>query len=419
MRFFIYLDLVLQLIHSHDEQTQKYRPGAMVAAAFIGPGTVTTATIAGSSYGYTLLWAVIFSVFATYILQEMSARLGIMGGMGIGKTIQTKIQQPILRFTAAALIIGAILVGNAAYEAGNITGASLGFKQYFDTWSFNPVVLPIGLLAAALLYSGRYKLIERFLVGLVATMGLVFFLAAIAVAPDWGAILKGLFIPSLPEGSLLMVVGLIGTTVVPYNLFLHASTVQEHWSGEKDLESSRFDTLFSILLGGIITMAILITASVAFGGNQQEVKSAADLASGLVPLLGDGAVLFLAIGFLAAGLSSAITAPLAAAFATAELMGWSKEMTSSKFRMIWIAVLAIGLAFSCLGFKPTAVIFFAQVANGLLLPIIASFLLWVMNDKQIMGNHKNSALINILGVIVILITLMLGIKGIGAAFQLF
>ena len=113
-------------------------PGAMVAAAFIGPGTVTTATMAGAGYGYTLLWAILFSIFATVVLQEMSARLGVVGKMGVGEAIRKKIGHKILFSLAAILVISAILIGNAAYEAGNISGAVLGFgKSNFDLFGIN------------------------------------------------------------------------------------------------------------------------------------------------------------------------------------------------------------------------------------------------------------------------------------------
>ena len=147
-------------------------PGAMVAAAFIGPGTVTTATFAGSSYGYTLLWAIGFSIIATLVLQEMTARLGVIGGLGVGEAIRQKINHPTLKVLASMLVIGAVLVGNAAYEAGNISGAALGFNTYyngFSNWAINPLVVLIGGLAFCLLYTGKYKLIEHSLVCLLYT----------------------------------------------------------------------------------------------------------------------------------------------------------------------------------------------------------------------------------------------------------
>ncbi|WP_052600130.1 Nramp family divalent metal transporter [Aureispira sp. CCB-QB1] len=388
-------------------------PGALVAAAFIGPGTVTTATIAGSSYGYTLLWAILFSIIATYILQEMTARLGLIGGMGLGEAIRHKIQHPILRYFAIFLVLSAILIGNAAYEAGNITGAVLGIDHFAVGLPFNPLILVIGGLTFGILFLGKYVLIERFLILLVSWMGLVFLIAAIAVRPNLMAIISGLFLPKLPDNSLLMVVGLIGTTVVPYNLFLHAASVQERWNHPSQLPHARWDLFFSILLGGLITMAILTTAAATTQG--KNIQNTNDLASGLAPLLGNWSTWFLTLGFFTAGLSSAITAPLAAAFATSEILGWKKDLQSFKFRIVWMLVLTTGLLFSCWGFQPIQVITFAQIANGLLLPIIATFLLWIMNDVKIMGLQVNSAKHNWMGGLIIIITLLLGMKGIYAA----
>lgn len=399
------------------EKLKNIGPGAMVAAAFIGPGTVTTATIAGSSYGYTLLWAIVFSVIATYVLQEMAARLGVIGGKGLGEALRLKFETPVLKMVVAALVIGAILIGNAAYEAGNITGAVLGFNPYLKDMSlgFNPLIIVIGIGAFFLLFSGKYKLIERTLVALVALMGIVFLISAIALKPNLGLIVRNIFVPTLPKGSLLMVIGLIGTTVVPYNLFLHASSVKERWSGEKDLSASKIDTLISVVLGGLITMAILLTAAIAFEGMNKTGIGPADLSVQLEPLLGKSASLFIALGFLAAGMSSAVTAPLAAAYATSEILGWEKDMKGSRFRWVWGIVLVAGLLFSMIGFRPTSLILFAQVANGLLLPIIASFLLWVMNDRKLMGERLNSLWVNIIGILVILLTLVLGLRGILSA----
>lgn len=384
----------------------------MVAAAFIGPGTITTATIAGNSFGYTLLWAVLFSVVATLVLQEMTARLGISTQNGLGHAIRRKVSHPTGKLFMALLVIAAILVGNAAYEAGNITGAVLGFSHKYQQSIVNPWILLIGIVAFLLLWSGKYRIIERSLVLLVGIMGVVFLVSALSLKPNLLGILRGLFIPHLPEGSLIMVVSLIGTTVVPYNLFLHASSVKNRWA-EDQLATARSDTLISVMGGGIITMGILITAAVAFEGSSREINNINDLATQLSPLLGSWSSTFMSVGFLAAGLSSAITAPLAAAYATSEVLGWKSNLQSSNFRFIWGLVLLAGIVFSSLGIKPTLVILFAQFANGLLLPVMAIFLVWVMNDRQIMGPHVNNLRTNILGAAVIMVAIILGFRSIG------
>lgn len=399
------------------DKLKQLGPGIMIAAAFIGPGTVTTATLAGAGYGYTLLWAVLFSIIATIVLQEMSARLGVVGKLGVGQALRKKSKTTFLKISTIVLVIGAILIGNAAYEAGNITGAVLGFT-WFDHYTINPLVIMIGLVAFLLLYSGKFKLIEKSLVILVCIMGAVFFISAILLKPDFSKILHNLFIPTLPKNSSLMVMGLIGTTVVPYNLFLHASSIKEKWQDAAQLSLARWDTILSVTLGGIITMAILVTSAIAFEGNKGDVSGLGDLSLQLQPILGDWSSYFIGFGFLAAGLSSSVTAPLAAAYATSEILGWKYNLKGSKFRLIWGGVLLTGIVFSSLGFKPTAIIWFAQVANGILLPIVASFLLWIVNDKKIMGSHVNHKMVNVIGIIVILITLGLGAKSIFSALNL-
>lgn len=399
-------------------QLRKIGPGVFVAAAFIGPGTVTTATMAGAGYGYTLLWAIAFSIIATIILQEMSARLGVITGMGVGDALRKKTSNKYLKAITFTLVILAIVVGNAAYEAGNLAGAVLGFGNIPHIWYVNPLILLIGVITFALLFIGQYKLIERFLIFLVALMGIIFLLAAIMLQPDLVAIFKSLFIPVLPENATLMVLGLIGTTVVPYNLFLHASSVKQKWKSKNDLKTARWDTLLSVGLGGIITMCILITSAMAFEGNPTQINDFTDLSQQLVPILGNWSASFMAFGFLAAGFSSTLTAPLAAAYATSEVLGWKNGFRNPKFRLIWIFVLLSGMILASLGYKPTSVILVAQVANSLVLPLIAIYLLWIVNDKRIMGDYVNSFWINIVGSIVVIVTILLGLKGILSALNL-
>ncbi|MDH3648137.1 MAG: Nramp family divalent metal transporter [Saprospiraceae bacterium] len=396
-----------------------FGPGAMVAAAFIGPGTVTTATLAGANYGYVLLWAIVFSIVATFILQEMAARLGLVGQMGLGEAIRRKANLSWSRFAATALVIGAIWIGNAAYEAGNLTGAVLGFSPHVasTTSGFNPLLWIIAALAIALLFYGKYQVIERVLVALVSVMGFIFIVTAFLVKPDLSEIISGIFRPALPPASTLVVVGLIGTTVVPYNLFLHASAVQKKWTGAAYLKVCRRDTLLSVVVGGLITIAIVVSSASAIHGKGLDVQSAADLSIQLKPLLGSWAEPFLAAGFLAAGLTSAITAPLAASFATCGIMGWSSDMQSVRFRLVWIFVIVAGVVSSSIGLKPIMIILFAQVANGLLLPVIALFLLWIMNDRTIMGAHSNTKWSNLAGIFVVLLSVGLGIKSVLSAFH--
>lgn len=387
------------------EKLKNIGPGALVAAAFIGPGTVTTCTKSGASAGYTLLWAMLFSTIATIVFQEMSARLGIVTKKGLGENIRERITNPILRTIAVVIVIVAIFVGNCAYETGNLTGGILGIQAVMPSLKTEVIVVVLAILAAVLMWSGNYKRIESVLTGLVILMSVVFLATAVASSPDWGAVFKGLFTPSFGENDLMTVVGLIGTTVVPYNLFLHASSSGERWqSGSKeDVANARFDSILSIGLGGLVSMAIIIAASANLYGTETAIANGADMALAVEPILGSWAKWFIAIGLLAAGFTSTITAPLAAAFATTGALGMKKDMKSMKFRAIWLVVILIGAALAvALGSSPTELILVAQAANAIILPLIAFFVIYCVNSKS-MGQYKNGMISNILGIVIIIV----------------
>jgi manganese transport protein len=393
-------------------------PGALVAAAFIGPGTVTVCTIAGVRFGYELLWAMVLSTIATIILQEMSARIGIITQKGLADVIRQQLTQPLVKGIVLTLIMAAIVVGNAAYEAGNISGGRLGLETLLAESSPGAsrlLSLLIGAAAFVLLYIGSYKVLERALASLVVLMSLAFVTTAIITRPDLGAMFKGMFVPSLSDASLLTVVGLIGTTVVPYNLFLHASLVKEKWKHQDDLQHARKDMVIAVALGGLVSIAIIISAAAA---NTDTIASAADLARGLDPLFGSFARYFLSIGLFAAGITSAITAPLAAAYVANGCLGWDGNLKSWNFRIVWMLVLALGVVFSSLGISPIEIIQFAQIANGIALPIVVGIILWIMNRKAVLGAHVNSGFHNLCGLIIFAVTIMLGIRALILVFGL-
>jgi NRAMP (natural resistance-associated macrophage protein)-like metal ion transporter len=392
-------------------------PATLVTAAFIGPGTVISASLAGAEYGYALLWALLFSVFATLILQEMAARLGIVTGQGLGENLRIMFRHSWLQYPLILLIIAAVVIGNSAYQGGNISGASMGADALWQHHALiltlrkhgiaNPWALLIGALAIVVLWQRNYVLIERCLISLVLLMSLAFLVTLFLSKPDFAALFRGLLVPSLPAGALLSVIALVGTTVVPYSLFLHAAASARKWHGstinkKQQLALSDADIRTAIPLGGLISIAILSTAAAAFFGRSSQINTAVDLAQSLQPLAGDAAVWLMAGGLLAAGISSAITAPLAAAYALNGLFSLSK----GQFRACWLLIVLTGVGLSSMGIKPLAVIWFAQVANGILLPLISLALLLAVNSS-IMGQYKNTLKQNIIAVFVWLLTLLL------------
>lgn len=388
---------------------KKLGPGVLVAAAFIGPGTVTACTLAGVNFGFSLLWAMLLSIIATYILQEMSARLGIVTQKGLADVIKQELHNPWLRNGVIVLIFSAIIIGNASYEAGNIGGATLGMEALFGMEYSNLYPYVLGGLAFILLYLGSYKALEKVFIVLVLIMSLSFVMTAILTKPDIWELIKGLLVPTIPEKGILTIIALVGTTVVPYNLFLHAALVSEKWKSKDDLKLAKRDTLLSIILGGLVSVSIIISAAAI---NSTEVNNVLDMAKALEPLYGSAALYFLGIGMFAAGITSAITAPLAAAYVANSCFGWKAGFKDAKFRSIWMIILALGVFFLSFGIKPIEIIKFAQITNGLLLPIIAVFLLWVVNRAGVMGKYKNNMKQNIFGVIIILLAVLLGAKSI-------
>jgi len=385
-------------------------PGAFVVAAFIGPGTVTTCTLAGANFGFGLLWAIVFATLATIILQEMAARLGVVTQAGLGESLQKIFSESPAKWPLFILITLALYMGNAAYEAGNVSGAALGLQAVFggEEAAFDWFILGIAGTAGLLLWRGSYRHIERILLALVALMALSFVTTFAIVRPDIAALFRGLVIPTIPGGALTTVIALIGTTVVPYNLFLHAAAAKEKWRSADDLADARTDTVISIGLGGLIAILIVSTAAASFFGSGLQITGAADMATQFEPLFGSFSRYLLGLGFLAAGLSSAITAPLATAHVMTELLRTEGGQSSKLFKFVALSVIVVGAVLSLTGIKPLTIIISAQFANGLLLPIVAVFLLYAMNQKRLLGENVNGTRANALGIGVVVITAGLG-----------
>jgi len=384
-------------------------PGVLIAAAFIGPGTVTACILAGVGFGYALLWAMVLSIVATIVLQGMAARLGIVTQQGLADVIKQELKTKWLRFGVVGIILAAIVVGNAAYEAGNLGGAVLGMQALFGNEYSLGYPYIIGSIAFFLLYLGSYKVLEKVFVALVLVMSFSFILTALLTGPDLLAVLEGLFVPKIPQDGILTIIALVGTTVVPYNLFLHASLVSEKWKTIDGLPAARRDTIVAVVLGGFVSICIIISAAVI---TNTEVNTVMDMAQALEPLYGASARYFMGAGLFAAGITSAITAPLAAAYVANSCFGWKASLKDSRFRFVWMLILGLGIFFLSFNITPIEIIKFAQIANGILLPVIAVFLLWVVNRTSVMGAYKNTRFQNILGILIIALAIILGAKSI-------
>ena len=382
---------------------------SVISAAFIGPGTVTTAASSGASHGYALLWALLFSTLACLLLQEAAARLTVVSGLDLGQALSRQYPAGAGRVVVLSLVLGAVVLGCAAYQAGNILGGVAGAALGTEL-SLNTLTTLSGLLAAGLLLSGSPRIIARGLSVLVAVMGVAFLATAWKLGPALPDLLRGALLPTRPPGSGLLILGLIGTTVVPYNLFLGSSLARK-----QPLSDLRFGLAVAILLGGLISMAIVVVGSAVAGSFSFEA-----LAGVLEQRLGPWARSLFAFGLFSAGLSSAITAPLAAAITARSLLAKENDPRWGNrgvlFRGVWIAVLLVGVGFSFSGVKPIPAILTAQALNGLLLPFVAVFLLVAVNDRQLMGSQGlNRVPANLLLGGVVAVTLVLGATNVAKA----
>ncbi len=377
---------------------------SVIAAAFVGPGTVTTCARAGVEHRFALLWAVVFSTLTCLVLQEASARVTALSGRTLGEALRRRFHGGIGGALVLVLVLGAIVVGCAAYQAGNVLGAVAGGALAFSMPG-TAAILVLSVTAGLLLTLAGARTVARVMGLVVAVMGLCFLATALLLRPSLGAMLQGLAVPRVPEGGGLLVLGLVGTTVVPYNLFLGSGLARGQSLGE-----IRFGLAVAVGLGGLISAAILVVGTAVQG----EFAFAA-LADTLGVRLGGWARWTFAVGLFSAGFSSAITAPLAAAMTAKSLFDrgdgerWCER--SWRYRAVWLFVLVCGAGFALAAVRPVHMIVTAQALNGVLLPFVALFLLLVVNDRRLMPQEGRNGLGgNLLMGIVVAVTLVLGLS---------
>ena len=369
----------------------------VIAAAFIGPGTVTTAAAAGANFGYQLIWALVFSTFACVVLQEAAARVVIASGESLAGAIKKQYTSKPLILT----IVVSVFLGCAAYEAGNILGAISGLALVISdvpVWIFTVVIV---VISGFVLFLNKLSSVANTLGILVAIMGFSFLVVAIQSKPDLNKMISGAFIPTINSESVLLTLGLVGTTIVPYNLFLGAGLAKG-----QSIQQMRGGLIPSVILGGIISIAVIVVGSGLEGSFSFDA-----LYAYLKENQGSTTAWLFAVGLFAAGFTSTITAALAGAFAIQSGFNHKEANQTRDWSLMkwWLLVLLIGLVFGVSGIKPIPVIILAQAANGFILPLIA-FVLWlVLNNGRLVNAHTNTLLQNVFMAITVVVTSMLGL----------
>ena len=362
--------------------------------------------MAGIDFGIELLWALTLSIFITYYFQEIAARMGWVLKADLDQIIKVYITHGFWRSLILGLILVTIFFGNSVYQGGNLSGTLLGLQSLAATDQYKfLMLLLIGFLVIIFLWNERFEAIKRFLVLMVFLMGISFTITAITLGSDLFNILKASLLPSLSTENTFMVIALVGTTVVPYNLFLHTSLVNRSHGQISGLKALRIDAAVSIAVGGLISMAILITAA---STEADSIRSVIDLIALLEPSFGQASRFIIGFGLFAAGLTSSITAPLAAGLVAQSVLKSTRFDHKYSSRIASVAVFLIGFIIALVGSAPVEIIKFAQIANGLLLPIITCTLLILSSKSSVMGEYANSPFQRAIGSLLVLFTMLLG-----------
>src|SRR5699024_4696159 len=378
-------------------------PAAIVTSAFIGPGTITTTTLAGVNYRYELLWAILFSGLALLILMEMSSRIGIISNHDITEgAIASFPNSKIAKGIILTLIVITLFATAFGFEAGNLIGGSLGLADALNIPQWAAAVI-LGGAAFYAVVVGTAKTLETLMSIFVGLMGFIFVLTMFLVTPNYGEVLTGFIPTNIPEGSGVTIIALIGTTLIGINLLMQAVTAAEKWNSPEDLEASKFDTGFNVGIGIIITAAIIISSGTVIYGTGTVVDTPLVFSRMLEPVLGSYARIIGNVGIAAAGLSSAIATPLILKVVLARVFRW--DANDIKARAAGGGAVIFGTIFAAFGTSPTQIIVFASAFSGLFLPIVAILIMIAANNAKLMGEYKNTLFQNILGGFATLVTL--------------
>lgn len=371
---------------------------SVISAAFIGPGTITTAVSAGASFQLGLLWAVVFATLACIVLQEVSARVIISSGLTFGECVQQRFGTGWVKWLVAV----PVLLGCAAYEAGNILGAVSGLSL-LTSGNTKWFTVVITILAAVILWRGGSKFISNVMIVLVMVMAIAFALLAFKAEVTLSELFRAATIPQLPAGSEWIALALVGTTIVPYNIFLGSAI-----SKGNTIPLMRIGLSVSVIIGGIITACVLLAGTVA--GTFTSFPALAEI---LKSNSGTWAASALGVGLFAAGFSSAITSPYAASLIASTVLGAENK---NRIRLVWAAVLLTGFGFGISGVKPIPVILAVQAMNGFVLPLLAYFLIMMVNDRQLVKPaHQHALWYNGILLLIFGTTALIGINNIDKA----
>ncbi|MBP1620382.1 MAG: putative cation transporter [Acidobacteria bacterium] len=388
-------------------------PGIITANVDNDAGGITTYSLAGAQYGYTLLWTVIPVALALYVVQEMSSRLGVVTGKGLSDLVREEFG--VKATVYLMLVLFAVNLGNEMAEFAGIATAleivgvprwvsvplAAGFVWWLVTW-------------------GTYRIVEKaFLVA--SGFYVTYVISGILAKPDWVEVTRSTVLPSmtLQLPMVLMVIGIVGTTIAPWMQFYQQAAVVEKGISTRHLREARIDVLVGTVMAVVVVWFIIVACGATLHRAGIPIENAADAAQALVPLAGRYAGLLFGFGLFNASLFASAILPLSTAYSVCEGMGWERGIDKRLreapwFYGIYTALIVVGAASILLpGVPLLQVLYFSQVANGLLLPVVLVFMLVLANRRDLLGEHVNSGVFNAVAVtlFVTLIALSLFLAG--------
>lgn len=366
-------------------------PGLLVTVGFIDPGNWASNFAAGADFGYSLLWVITLSTIMLIVLQHNVAHLGIVTGLCLSEAATKYTPKWVSR-----PILGTAVLASISTSLAEILGGAIALEMLFDI----PVIwgsLLTAFFVTIMLFTNSYKRIERSIIAFVSVIGLSFLYELFLVDIDWPLAARSWVTPSIPEGSLLVIMSVLGAVVMPHNLFLHSEVVQSREYNKKDDASIRkllkyefYDTLFSMGVGWAINSAMILLAAATFFANHIEVEELQQAKSLLEPLLGNQAATIFALALLMAGVSSTVTSGMAAGSIFAGMFGESYHVKDVHSRVGILLSLGIALIVILFIENPFQGLIISQMILSIQLPFTIFLQVGLTSSKRVMGKYANS-----------------------------
>ena len=367
-------------------------PGLLVTVGFIDPGNWASNFAAGSEFGYALLWVVTLSTIMLIILQHNVAHLGIVTGLCLSEAATQYCPKWVSRPILATAVMASVSTSMA-----EILGGAIALQMLFDI----PIVwgaILTTVFVVIMLFSNSYKRIERIIIAFVSIIGLSFLYELFLVDIDWPLAARSWVVPSVPQGSMLIIMSVLGAVVMPHNLFLHSEVIQSHEYNKQDdvavkkrLKYEFYDTLLSMLIGWAINSAMILLAAATFFQKGTPVDELQQAQSLLTPLLGDAAAIVFALALLMAGISSTVTSGMAAGSIFAGIFGESYHIKDIHSRVG--VLLSLGIALLVIFFidNPFQGLIISQMILSIQLPFTVFLQVSLTSSEKVMGKFANSA----------------------------